>query len=396
MGAVRLGLFLALLPSQDGEAERRVVQLHSDLPEERDAATLALERLGAKALAALREGLLSGDPEVAARCRDLLERLTRERIRVPAGNFEIEFEGGSVAADSPGLVRLARRPATWGQIRAWINAAKKGSGPLKGPLWVYEYLDGGSFRGDDDPDVRAGYLHWHGAIEFCDWLSRETGLYFRPPTEREWKPPGLPGAPDEPLEYSIDPFEGEAGPPALLAPGMRSGLDPLWYESDPCRPRHLYWLSDGKRVGLRVALVSGACPREEREAYAKRIEIRVTGVKPLSDRESVRALGNHHLRIDGEIENRGMRLIEELELAVVHRSGRDEVCWADLSENPRPLYNKTWPVLPAGASRGDHARPLPPGGRRSFTILVPERFDDDGEEPRRFATIVTALRLGKE
>ncbi len=68
-----------LLLSQDKSVEQLLEQLRSDEAKVREDAVLRLQKQGSDAVPALKKGVEDKDPEVAARCREILERISSDR-----------------------------------------------------------------------------------------------------------------------------------------------------------------------------------------------------------------------------------------------------------------------------------------------------------------------------
>jgi hypothetical protein len=68
-----------LLLVQDKSVEQLVEQLRSDAANVREEAVLRLQKQGAAAVPALKKGVEDKDPEVAARCREILERIRSDQ-----------------------------------------------------------------------------------------------------------------------------------------------------------------------------------------------------------------------------------------------------------------------------------------------------------------------------
>jgi hypothetical protein len=72
-------ILLLLLLVQDKSVEQLLEQLRSDEAKVREDAVLRLQKQGDAAVPALKKGLEEKDPEVAARCREILERIAGDR-----------------------------------------------------------------------------------------------------------------------------------------------------------------------------------------------------------------------------------------------------------------------------------------------------------------------------
>jgi hypothetical protein len=114
------------------------------------------------------------------------------------------------------------------------------------------------------------------------------------------------------------------------------------------------------------------------------------------DRQTARAIGNHYVRVTGEVENRSDRVVEEMEVEVHYLDAAGAPRRVDPGfEGPgRPTFNRCWPVLVQSAWAGEQARSLPPGGKRKFVVDVPLSFEEPtAEGPAPFGARLTALRL---
>ena len=453
-----------VLLALQGQAEELIERLRSDSVEERTRAAKGLEALGAAALPALQKAAIDSDAEVAARARAVLQSLPfailTGRIAIPGSKVAFEMaevasgpavrhqpdaEGkrGSAKAFDLRPFWIGKREVCWEEFQPYYDGRKR-KPAVDGVTHPTDFLDilgvlhEHAARG---PRAPASYLHWHSVIGYCDWLSKTTGLYFRPPTEAEWEHAsrsGLEGqAPDSLAEfawfkevsdgkahdvgvkkpnryglhdmlgnvweYCLEPAEVPAGRPVLRGGGWstpaakvafeaRDALRPEWYESDPNRPRSLWFLSDAPFAGFRVVRVPGALAPAERDAVAGKIALRIHESADAPKEAGTRVVTS--VRIGGEIENRSDRVIEELEVAVFALKPDGTPHWVDGQSWGwgRPTYNKGWPVLPNSAWAGEQSLPLPPGGVRKFVLDLPKSFDEEPDvAPGKFGARVTAV-----
>ncbi len=133
-------------------------------------------------------------------------------VRVPGGSFEM----GSTARPEEGPVRevtvasfdLATTEVTVRQFRAFVQATgyltdaeRAGHSvlccwrPKLGVTW----RNPGFLQADDEPVLG---ISWIDAREFCHWLSAETGLHYRLPSEAEWEFAARADQQGRPLENS--------------------------------------------------------------------------------------------------------------------------------------------------------------------------------------------------
>ena len=295
------------------------------------------------------------------------------------------------------------------------------------------------------PDRPRVCLRWHGAVAYCDWLSRVTGRYFRPPTEWEWEYAARAGngaaAPSDldatawhtgnskrnpravggkkanafglhdmlgsAWEYCI-----EQNTPGHFDPVLRGGawntprekmgyssrrtLTREWWEGDPNRPRSTWWFTGGFNQGLRVVQVSGPADAGERRRYAEKIRIRVK--KAVEHKHKTEGATDYFWAVSGTVKNEGARTLDEVELRVFPLTGKGKPHLADTGFGggtpDRATWSKCWPVLTA--ARGDAAsrEPLRTGEERAFSVDVPFSFDDPPDVgPEKFGAQVTNLRF---
>ena len=285
-------------------------------------------------------------------------------------------------------------------------------------------------------------------MQYCEWLSRKTGRYFRLPTEREWEyaaragdtgeaPPGIPDLAwcagnakrithpgglkkanafglhdmlgnlwEYCLEFDVPPVYGPvlrggcwATPPGELTYAARRLIPKNWFLDDCVLPRSVWWLgSDKTQQGFRVVCAAGAGDAKEREVYAARIEIKILQSKEDQAVSFEGASADLFCRVNGELRNGGDRTIDELEVAVFNLTLEGQPHWTDEegSKPHRASFGKCWPVLPNGRSAGPERAPLKPGETRPVALYLPSTFAPASEVSKNFGARVTNLRFAKE
>lgn len=424
-----MSAILLCLALQD--ARELVERLRSDDIETRDEAVHRLRELGSRALPALEAALRDPDLEVAFRARSLWARLPLDnrretvQIRDPWISFELAEIPGGAGRRLDG-VRFELKPFWIGvHETAWKDFLPyyEGKRKVDGVTRPSEFLSFMEFVSPvpKEKDGPVSHVHWYSAAVYCDWLSKMTGNVYRLPTESEWEAAaraGLEGDTLEPLadfawteawpqrrglkepnryglrdilgnvrEYALEPFSGAGFEPALRGgEGGFSGRErirPEWYETDPVRPRSLWHLTDAPLVGFRVVRVAGT---RDVDPTSFAVLIQETTAPTAVQKRA----GHFFTRVKGEIENLGERVIEELELSVYTLDGKGQPM--DVDSMNRPLFGRAWPVLANSAWGKGVADPLPPKGRRAFTVDVPMSFEDAVPDPPLFLGRVTAVR----
>lgn len=367
-------------------------------------------------------------------------------VAAPVDVESIPFPGGG------GSLLLARVPSgplapfrmgihevTWAEYRRFEKAEDWHCEIGDMLIWTLERDEAG--RGFAAPERPLAGIGWHTAVAYGGWLSRETGAYFRLPTEREWEQAlgGAPPALDE-VAWHRGNSGGTTHPPgrrkptasglydllgnvweyalewrdAPFGPVLRGGAwdtgehetperirQPIakdWYEADFMRPHSLRWLFGwAPSQGMRLVAAAGPEDREDRRHYARAIEIRIlrTGEPETLLLGGTRFQGR---RVTVEIRNGGDRTLSELEVEVhaltpggkPHRLDRGGISFG------RPTWMKAWPVLANGGSEPAR-RPLRRGEARRFDVLVPNSWDEEqAEAADRFGAEVTNLRFAAD
>lgn len=338
---------------------------------------------------------------------------------------------------------------SWGQLRLFTETgARAGVDAVTRPSNALSYFGEVIPQESREPKMPATNLRWHGAVQYCEWLSRKTGRYFRLPTEAEWeyaaragetgaapaKIPELawcagnakrithPGGLKTPnafglhdmlgnlweycLEFDAPPVYGPvlrggcwATPPEELTYASRRLIPKNWFLDDCVLPRSVWWLgSDKTQQGFRVVCVTGAGDAKEREAYAAQVKIQILDSKEDLGISIEGASADLFCKVSGELRNEGGRTIDELELAVFYLTPDGQPHWTDEegSKPHRASFGKCWPVLPNGLRAGADRKPLKPGETRPFVLYLPSTFAPASEVSKKFGGAVTNLRFAKE
>jgi len=295
-------------------------------------------------------------------------------------------------------------------------------------------------------------VRWHGALGYCEWLSKHTGRVFRLPTEKEWElaaragetgaaPKDLDGVAwhagnggkgtrdvgtGKPNAFGLYDMLGnvweyclELDPSSGFSPVLRGGswavpsaetgfasrrLIPYdWFSSDCVRPRSVWWLGSKKaEQGFRVVCVDGAADAKEREAAVAKIPLKLSEPADVTVTfldEKGKPTVDEYWKLTVELKNGTDRTIDELEVRVfiLKPNGKPHLWDKEVPKPGRATYASGWPVLASGAAVGPHTAPLKPGETRTFAVTMPQSFDTDEEVAYgKFGASVMNVRFAKE
>jgi formylglycine-generating enzyme required for sulfatase activity len=341
------------------------------------------------------------------------------------------------------------REVTWAEYNAFrtLSGGKDVDGITRPTMADSYFGDSGmpaEFREVARPVTN---VRWHGAVQYCEWLSKRTGRVFRLPTEAEWEvaaragtTAASPGAPGEQAwfqknsgeethkgglkkpnasglhdvlgnvwEYALEFHDAPEYSPVVrggcwsspareLRFANRQTVQYKWFEEDTNLPRSVWWVTTSTvSVGIRVVCSADASDRKEREACASKVEVKITGHKE----KTIKIGGSNSpwRTVTGEVRNGGDRALDELEIRVhyLEADGSPHLKDIAVAKPGRATFSKAWPVLANSALDGEVRTPLAPGGTRPFTIDLPYSYDlETQKEPKiAFGGVATALRFSK-
>ena len=373
----------------------------------------------------------------------------KETVKIPG--TKASFEMVKIAG-APGLkpFSIGAREVTWGELRLYSEPGSKDAvDAVTRPSDALTYFGEVVPQESRGPEMPATNARWHTAVQYCAWLSKKTGRFFRLPTESEWEVAARAGdaapAPAAPLDvawcagnakrithpgggkkpnaFGIHDMLGnvweytlEFDRPPEYGPVLRGGcyatpsdeityasrrlIPQNWFQDDCVRPRSVWWLgSDKSQQGFRVVCVNDDADAKERSAYLPRIEVRANLDKDDVDVKVEKASPDLFCIVKGEVRNGGDRTIEELEIAVHYLTPEGKPHWID-NESTKPhraSFSRCWPVLPNGVRAGEDRKPLKPGETRPFVLYLPSTFAPDTEVDRKkFGAMATNLRFAKD
>lgn len=104
-----------------------------------------------------------------------------EMVKIQGGTFLMGYENGSITNDAAPLRNItvsdffmSKTPVTVAQWKYYIEKTGKKM-PTESPSWGWV---------DSHPMVN---ITWSETVDYCDWLSEQTGKIIRLPTEAEWE-----------------------------------------------------------------------------------------------------------------------------------------------------------------------------------------------------------------
>ncbi len=372
-------------------------------------------------------------------------KLKFDLARVPGGT--IKRDGVDV---SVGPFWMGKHEVTWAEYRAFSGDEGKSATKLFAVDGVTRPSRALShFR---QTGVKEAALHdarpvicvrWHGAVSYCDWLSKLTGRRFRLPTEAEWEwaargamagklddhawhegnsgeeshPPGgkapniygihdlLGNVWETCLDFPRAPIfspvvRGGAWnvPAAELKPELRKAIPKSWYKTDPQGPKSSWWLTDDFTQGFRVICVDLPDPKEARDYLAK-VEVTIAKTEEILNIPDRPEAGWPVLRMTGQVKNAGDRSLDELDLLMYYLDpeGKPHPLDFEGADKPdRATFGRAFPVMANCGWRGEDAKPLKPGETRTFVVEFPISGDPPNlVDEKKFEAKATGLRFSR-
>jgi hypothetical protein len=367
----------------------------------------------------------------------------KETLQVPGSKLTfdlVKIPGG------PGLAPfwIGAREVTWEEFNAFYGSRKEAR--LDGVTRPSDGIDilshaMGVPASTFEASRPVAFVRWHGAVTYCEWLSRKTGRSFRLPTEKEWEAAAragqtadAPAAPDgeswhqgnsekrnhpvgekKPNAFGLYDILGNVWEycaefdTATFGPILRGGsyaspaaayaarrtVPPDWFEIDPNRPRSRWWLfGSTAEAGFRVVCVPEAATPEERGRVAPKIRVRILG--RAEETVGGRGAEDFFVRLKAEVANGTERAIDELDLRfffIDPETGKPALI--DTSAHVQPIFTSCWPVL-SNSRHPAAAAPLEPGELRTFEVFVPQSFAEFDTGSWKADATVMSVRFKKE
>jgi formylglycine-generating enzyme required for sulfatase activity len=239
--------------------------------------------------------------------------LAIDLVALPAGSIETDDPNarGAKRALDLSAFSISKLEIPWEAYDAFVFGLDKPSPDGSGASSASDATDAVTRPSHPYITMDRGYGHagypaisvsFHGAEEFCRWLTIKSGRKFRLPTESEWEyacragdrasvpfdgdlraldahawyranaqAKTHPCGAKEPNAWGLGDMLGNAGEWCTSADGKgvvrggsfrdeaeavtfraRKPADPAWNKSDPQLPRGIWWLADGGFVGFRI------------------------------------------------------------------------------------------------------------------------------------------------
>jgi formylglycine-generating enzyme required for sulfatase activity len=388
----------------------------------------------------------------------ILSQAKIEKLSVPGSKVELELAsipGGKVKVGEPARevdllpFKMATKEISWADFNAYFET-KDAAGvdvvtrPTRATAYFGQVGVPASFTEHAKPVTN---VRWHGAMGYCQWLTRQTGAYFRLPTEAEWEHAARAGetgpAPaaigdlawtkensaerthlagekkanafgvhdllGNLWEYVLEFKDGPVFDPIVkggcwnvpakeITFAGRHRIPLSWYEEDPNLPRSVWWLTNkDQSQGVRVVCVADAADQDARMAAASKVELKILGSKEETIKDG-KAM-SFFARVQAEIKNGSDRALDEAEVTIWYLDPKGKPHYADIAGANKPgqaTFSKAWPVLVNAYHGGEAAKPLKPGESRKFTMDIPQTSDSDDDVDReKFGGRCTNVRLAK-
>lgn len=345
-------------------------------------------------------------------------------VHLPGGKTKI---GNADAKDEP--VRevnlrpfwIGAREVTWDEYSLYYESRKaaKVDGVTRPSqpdvIDPKEPFPNGEAQGGTHPAISIG---WFGAVGYCEWLTRKTGMKYRLPTEAEWEYAARAGSDDlapknadevawfegnsgknshevglkkpnawglydvlgNAWENCLEPFAPPAQGPVVRGGGWntlakdlrlskRQSVPDDWAERDPKRPLRLWWLTDGNFVGFRVVRIPDSAVKDT-DALAAKVEVKNLKLVKVGKRPDFLD------RITGEIAYSGELPLDEVEVTVYFLDEEGKPMMKDPKD--KPAFSLVYPVMANSYHEGEVRTPLKKGDVRKFELDVPHPFLETG------------------